>query len=144
MAALVVERHRPLAIGRLVARRRRRPAPRHRARAVGLVDSDVRAQQDGPERRVTGARQGGTLRDGHELRQPVEPRQHTLEPEQRREIGGVRAQRGEIDARRLLELTRALELETLSNSLAAREPPGRDRERDAEHQTGDAPIAVGH
>ena len=144
VAALIVQRHRPLAIGRLVARRRRRPAPRHLPRAVGLVDSHVRAEQHRPQRRIRGARGGGALRDRHELRQPVEPRQHPLQPEQRREIGGVRAQRREVDARRLLELTRALELEALSDRLPTHHAAGRERQRETDGYAGDDAIAAGH
>ena len=146
MAALLVQGHRPLAIGRLVARRRGRPAQRHRSRAVGLVDAHVGAEQHRPERRVRGTRDGGALRGGHELRQPVERRQHTLQPEQRRKIGGVRAQRREVDARRLLELTRALELEALSDGLCARHLPGREREPETEkdRHAGDAGLTVAH
>ena len=144
VAALVVQGHRPLAIGCLVARRRGGPASRHLPRAVGLVQTHVGPEQDPSQGRVTGAGRGGALRGGDQLRQPVEPRQHALQPEQRREIGGVRAQRREVNARRLPELTRALELEALTDGLAGRDPPGRDRERQTERQTGDAAIAVVH
>src|SRR5206468_477931 len=85
-------------------------------RAVGLVQRHIRAQQDGPQRRVGRTGTERALGHRHQLYQPVERWQDPLESEQRGEIGWLGPERREVDTRRLLELTGTLKLDAL--------PPG--------------------
>ena len=126
-AVRVLERHRPLPVRSLVARRGGGPPERHRPSAVGLVQGDVCAEQHAPQRYVGRTRRRRPLGRRQQLPQAIERRQDALQPEQRREVGRIGPQGREIDGRGLLVLAGALELEALANGLRRQHARGQEQ-----------------
>jgi hypothetical protein len=121
-ALVVLERDRPLTPGSGILRGGGSPAARDGRRTVAFAQRGPGAHGESAQRRSRIHRQGPAHKR-RQLEQPAQQRQHALQSQQGREIGGIRPERCGVQRGRRLEAPLALELESLTDRLRARRRP---------------------
>ncbi len=140
--ALILERYRPLAPRRLVARRAGDPALGGGPHAVGLVEPRVHAELERAQQQVGRVGYLCAPHQRQQLGEAAQARKHALQAEQRGEVRGLGAQRRQIDGRGIGETALPLQLEPLADRLGGERHATAQRQR--EERATDAGTEPAH